>query len=125
MVFLYSMFLGFSHIFFVAVYLSPLLNLCLPSFYIFLGEIRNVKSTMIMKNTILFYRHTNVFLIIMIGLLFIRCSSSSSGDRKSTRLNSSHVAISYAVFCLKKKKTFLLVMYRSLYTIFTILLSIA
>src|SRR5690625_6869202 len=26
-------------------------------------------------------------------------------DRKSTRLNSSHVAISYAVFCLKKKNT--------------------
>src|SRR5690349_22380597 len=26
-------------------------------------------------------------------------------DRKSTRLNSSHVEISYAVFCLKKKKT--------------------
>src|SRR5690625_5548700 len=28
---------------------------------------------------------------------------ASAGDRKSTRLNSSHVAISYAVFCLKKK----------------------
>src|SRR5690625_5971434 len=28
------------------------------------------------------------------------------GDRKSTRLNSSHVAISYAVFCLKKKKQY-------------------
>src|SRR3989442_9724523 len=28
-----------------------------------------------------------------------------AGDRKSTRLNSSHVRISYAVFCLKKKKT--------------------
>src|SRR5690606_39670222 len=27
-------------------------------------------------------------------------------DRKSTRLNSSHVKISYAVFCLKKKKTY-------------------
>src|SRR5690625_6694139 len=27
------------------------------------------------------------------------------GDRKSTRLNSSHVAISYAVFCLKQKRT--------------------
>src|SRR5690625_7111526 len=27
-------------------------------------------------------------------------------DRKSTRLNSSHVAISYAVFCLKKKKKY-------------------
>src|SRR5439155_13125231 len=30
--------------------------------------------------------------------------NASIGDRKSTRLNSSHVAISYAVFCLKKKK---------------------
>src|SRR3989442_5583769 len=29
---------------------------------------------------------------------------SRRGDRKSTRLNSSHVRISYAVFCLKKKK---------------------
>src|SRR5690554_7682756 len=28
-------------------------------------------------------------------------------DRKSTRLNSSHVRISYAVFCLKKKKTYI------------------
>src|SRR2546422_3086415 len=40
-----------------------------------------------------------------------RCRSTSSsstgtpGDRKSTRLNSSHGYISYAVFCLKKKKT--------------------
>src|SRR5439155_23469036 len=31
-------------------------------------------------------------------------ASARLGDRKSTRLNSSHVAISYAVFCLKKKK---------------------
>src|SRR2546426_5816039 len=29
---------------------------------------------------------------------------STAGDRKSTRLNSSHLVISYAVFCLKKKK---------------------
>src|SRR5699024_12152313 len=29
---------------------------------------------------------------------------SMTGDRKSTRLNSSHVSISYAVFCLKKKR---------------------
>src|SRR2546426_679079 len=37
-----------------------------------------------------------------------RCSSPAPGrrwlDRKSTRLNSSHLVISYAVFCLKKKK---------------------
>src|SRR2546426_9273651 len=31
--------------------------------------------------------------------------SPAGGDRKSTRLNSSHLVISYAVFCLKKKKT--------------------
>src|SRR5436305_6615163 len=39
------------------------------------------------------------------GLLrrFAGCSVAG-GDRKSTRLNSSHVKISYAVFCLKKKK---------------------
>src|SRR5256885_12484428 len=29
----------------------------------------------------------------------------AGGDRKSTRLNSSHLVISYAVFCLKKKKS--------------------
>src|SRR5207253_7168057 len=31
-------------------------------------------------------------------------AAPARSDRKSTRLNSSHVAISYAVFCLKKKK---------------------
>src|SRR5437868_7993023 len=33
-----------------------------------------------------------------------RAPRSRTRDRKSTRLNSSHVSISYAVFCLKKKK---------------------
>src|SRR3712207_7882987 len=33
-----------------------------------------------------------------------RCRDAGAGDRKSTRLNSSHANISYAVFCLKKKK---------------------
>src|SRR5204862_4159556 len=33
-----------------------------------------------------------------------RCARCKRQDRKSTRLNSSHVEISYAVFCLKKKK---------------------
>src|SRR5205814_6343539 len=34
----------------------------------------------------------------------IVCSTSEEIDRKSTRLNSSHLGISYAVFCLKKKR---------------------
>src|SRR5690625_6724408 len=42
-----------------------------------------------------------------IHVIDLKCASLGYGlavlDRKSTRLNSSHVAISYAVFCLKKK----------------------
>src|SRR2546430_12697477 len=34
-----------------------------------------------------------------------RAADAQPGDRKSTRLNSSHSQISYAVFCLEKKKT--------------------
>src|SRR5256885_7943831 len=36
--------------------------------------------------------------------IMFRLVPSEASDRKSTRLNSSHLVISYAVFCLKKKK---------------------
>src|SRR3712207_8382412 len=36
--------------------------------------------------------------------LLVQLAAELVGDRKSTRLNSSHANISYAVFCLKKKK---------------------
>src|SRR3712207_7928549 len=38
--------------------------------------------------------------------------NSSRKDRKSTRLNSSHANISYAVFCLKKKNSYLVLHFR-------------
>src|SRR2546430_9208352 len=38
------------------------------------------------------------------GVETVQCYLRLQGDRKSTRLNSSHSQISYAVFCLKKKK---------------------
>src|SRR5437660_2953071 len=41
-----------------------------------------------------------------------RRARGGASDRKSTRLNSSHVAISYAVFCLKKKKNSVLHQHR-------------
>src|SRR5262245_64646855 len=41
-----------------------------------------------------------------------RPAHDERGDRKSTRLNSSHLGISYAVFCLKKKKTTILIKIR-------------
>src|SRR5256885_8867593 len=37
---------------------------------------------------------------------FRRALDLALGDRKSTRLNSSHLVISYAVFCLKKRKEY-------------------
>src|SRR3712207_7250290 len=39
-----------------------------------------------------------------LGLYICKNIVEAHGDRKSTRLNSSHANISYAVFCLKKKK---------------------
>src|SRR5256885_10283176 len=42
--------------------------------------------------------------LILLGAVVIICALFDEADRKSTRLNSSHLVISYAVFCLKKKK---------------------
>src|SRR2546428_8103448 len=51
-------------------------------------------------------KKTNVFWVFWFRsrILSAHSLSSASEDRKSTRLNSSHDQISYAVFCLKKKK---------------------
>src|SRR5437762_8193403 len=59
-------------------------------------------------------RNTVIALTVVITPSFNRIARGAGGldvalltdaDRKSTRLNSSHRCISYAVFCLKKKKT--------------------
>src|SRR2546421_568115 len=47
-------------------------------------------------------------------------AEAATADRKSTRLNSSHDQISYAVFCLKKKKNALSRAYTPLYTILSV-----
>src|SRR5690625_6609051 len=46
---------------------------------------------------------THDFKMVPSSLGYSPAATVLSEDRKSTRLNSSHVAISYAVFCLKKK----------------------
>src|SRR5690625_6510082 len=48
--------------------------------------------------------HKETFLLGVSTDTLTRFQIGRGTDRKSTRLNSSHVAISYAVFCLKKKK---------------------
>src|SRR3712207_7097001 len=42
----------------------------------------------------------------LVGSIAARGANALERDRKSTRLNSSHANISYAVFCLKKKKNY-------------------
>src|SRR5437588_7187045 len=50
-------------------------------------------------------RNLPVHKAIHLFALAVLFAPLTQGDRKSTRLNSSHTVISYAVFCLKKKKT--------------------
>src|SRR5690625_7045312 len=70
--------------------------------------ILNVISMEPLEGKILMEVNPNIAYSMMDRLLGGKGNSDvqpdSLTDRKSTRLNSSHVAISYAVFCLKKKK---------------------
>src|SRR5688572_32214938 len=65
--------------------------------------IRRPPRSTLFPYTTLFRSHENLphYCKLRWGL-----SQNPSGDRKSTRLNSSHSQISYAVFCLKKKKNY-------------------
>src|SRR3989454_3875781 len=47
-----------------------------------------------------------VLFLLFAALIFLASEIKAAKDRKSTRLNSSHLVISYAVFCLKKKKIY-------------------
>src|SRR5438477_3792684 len=49
-------------------------------------------------------RHDRAGVVAFVNIEVIVGLAGRIGDRKSTRLNSSHMSISYAVFCLKKKK---------------------
>src|SRR2546422_6800751 len=90
------------------------LLLCSFLFFFFLMIRRPPRSTLFPYTTLfrsrkgerLFLRGMNVSRREEVKLrLFLRGTNvSRRGDRKSTRLNSSHGYISYAVFCLKKKK---------------------
>src|SRR5699024_12564144 len=58
--------------------------------------------TTLFRSAVIRKPHAGVF-SVSIGL-YDQTVAGTVTDRKSTRLNSSHVSISYAVFCLKKKK---------------------
>src|SRR5690625_6974475 len=67
--------------------------------------IGNVLMQLITMGTIRNLREGRQVVADSFGLKTFKPQTIDRQDRKSTRLNSSHVAISYAVFCLKKKKT--------------------
>src|SRR5437867_10416347 len=75
------------------------------SFFFFFLMIRRPPRSTLFPYTTLFRSHwTHFYTDYGIGLQKRFFGHFLKGDRKSTRLNSSHRTISYAVFCLKKKK---------------------
>src|SRR5258705_5525922 len=78
-------------------------------FFFFLMIRRPPRSTLFPYTTL--FRSTSHQVLIIGFSPHVHHSTSLFEDRKSTRLNSSHLGISYAVFCLKKKKTILLQQY--------------
>src|SRR5437868_12455992 len=62
------------------------------------GDMRRGSSVVLLAGYIAVAVVALLNFVLVAGL-----SGRTLGDRKSTRLNSSHVSISYAVFCLKKK----------------------
>src|SRR5690554_7484024 len=75
-------------------------------------QLYNVHAGRIYNLGLRFYAHSRIAAEELTRKVFIRAYEEINAyppdvtfiDRKSTRLNSSHVRISYAVFCLKKKK---------------------
>src|SRR5947207_8914952 len=82
--------------------------MCLPSYDLFKMVLRPPRSTLFPYTTLFrsVERGTPIGVLVVQTLRRRRFSTHEirlQRDRKSTRLNSSHTVISYAVFCLKKK----------------------
>src|SRR3989454_6076231 len=73
------------------------------SFFFFLMIRRPPRSTLFPYTT-LFRSHHGAQGLVVAVVQVLADLGGVVADRKSTRLNSSHLVISYAVFCLKKKK---------------------
>src|SRR5690625_7779677 len=96
------------------VYVHSLHTACIHSFFYFLGRHRLLpscptrrSSDLVVSDGMTGSRHHSNKELVGQGVANVVTplfgGIPATGDRKSTRLNSSHVANSYAVFCLKKK----------------------
>src|SRR5699024_12059408 len=77
-----------------------------PYYAVYIQDIYGLPLSKKSESSIIKYLQDNIDLSLQLQdrALFYQLSQILNTDRKSTRLNSSHVSISYAVFCLKKKK---------------------
>src|SRR5690348_18185589 len=78
--------------------------LLISFFFFFFLMIRRPPRSTLFPYTTLFRSVAGVNLGDAVDVLLDASAHPRRADRKSTRLNSSHPSISYAVFCLKKKK---------------------
>src|SRR3989475_7372877 len=67
-------------------------------------SIKNTINNALLDEALLLDINTDVYQGMVMLTGSVRDAATRQKDRKSTRLNSSHSQISYAVFCLKKKK---------------------
>src|SRR5437762_13955542 len=92
----------------MSLFLFYSFTLLLSSFFFFLMIRRPPRSTLFPYTTLFRSRRSSPWDLRSGGRRCLPCGHRDGdhmgGDRKSTRLNSSHRCISYAVFCLKKKK---------------------
>src|SRR5256885_10404624 len=94
----------------MGIQVSVLLALLYSFFFFFLMIRRPPRSTLFPYTTL--FRSTDYVRAVPETVrAFLPAGRRFLTDRKSTRLNSSHLVISYAVFCLKKKKN----LYQSMY----------
>src|SRR5437879_10726438 len=100
--------LGFEGLGFGAKVKDAARHLTLPVVTLVVGTlpvlVKHVRAAMIEVLDSAFLRAARGHGIPRQRLLFRYALPAAAKDRKSTRLNSSHRCISYAVFCLKKKK---------------------
>src|SRR5690625_4912324 len=87
----------FSAMFALGIILITIAQSATDLTQILFGNVLSVRDTDMWMTIIV------VIIVLLAVIFFYKELLVSSLDRKSTRLNSSHVAISYAVFCLKKK----------------------
>src|SRR2546427_5213666 len=69
-----------------------------------LSDLHRFNNESVKDKDSLYWDIPQLFQEVLIGLRKVAEREDPRSDRKSTRLNSSHSQISYAVFCLKKKK---------------------